>query len=107
MEERVEHLAATPLDGATAFLAWIERVALDPGADVEKLDRIVAMYERVKAKEAELAFNAAKRRVLKKLSGVKLVKNRPPRHYEIEKGMSQKGSYRAFKCAPLEELDKH
>ena len=61
MEEQVEHLAAPPLDGATAVLALIERVALDPGADVEKLDRIVAMYERVKAKEAELAFNAAKR----------------------------------------------
>jgi len=54
--EQVEHLAAPPLDGATAVLALIERVALDPGADVEKLDRIVAMYERVKAKEAELAF---------------------------------------------------
>ena len=43
--EQVEHLAAPPLDGATTVLALIERVALDPGADVEKLDRIVAMYE--------------------------------------------------------------
>ena len=85
----------------------IERVALDPGADVEKLDRIVAMYERVKAKEAELAFNAAKGRILKKLAGIKLVKNRPAILYEIEKGKSQKGSYQAFKYAPLEEIDKH
>jgi len=107
MEEQVEHLAAPPLDGATAVLALIERVALDPGADVEKLDRIVAMYERVKAKEAELAFNAAKGRILKKLAGIKLVKNRPAALYEIEKGKSQKGSYRAFKYAPLEEIDKH
>src|ERR1700730_7980641 len=105
--EQVEHLAALPLDGATAVLALIERVALDPGADVEKLDRIVAMYERVKAKEAELAFNAAKGRILKKLAGIKLVKNRPAALYEIEKGKSQKGSYRAFKYAPLEEIDKH
>ena len=74
--EQVEHLAAPPLDGATAVLALIERVALDPGADVEKLDRIVAMYERVKAKEAELAFNAAKGRILKKLAGITIVKNR-------------------------------
>ena len=90
--EQVEHLAAPPLDGATAVLALIERVALDPGADVEKLDRIVAMYERVKAKEAELAFNAAKGRILKKIAGIKLVKNRPAVLYEIEKGKSQKGS---------------
>src|SRR6202047_4965130 len=105
--EQVEHLAAPPLDGATAVLALIERVALDPGADVEKLDRIVAMYERVKAKEAELAFNAAKGRILKKLAGIKLVKNRPAVLYEIEKGKSQKGSYQTFKYAPLEEIDKH
>ena len=88
-------------------MALIEKVALDPGADVEKLDRIVAMYERVKAKEAELAFNAAKGRILKKLAGIKLVKNRPAALYEIEKGKSQKGSYQAFKYAPLEEIDKH
>src|SRR6202030_3491017 len=41
--EQVEHLAGPPLDGATAVLTLIERVALDPGADVKKLDRIVAM----------------------------------------------------------------
>ena len=105
--EQVEHLAAPPLDGAAGVLALIERVALDPGADVEKLDRIVAMYERVKAKEAELAFNAAKGRILKKLAGIKLVKNRPAVLYEIEKGKSQKGSYQGFKYAPLEEIDKH
>ncbi len=46
MEEQVEHLAAPPSDGAAAVLALIERVALDPGADVAKLERIVAMYER-------------------------------------------------------------
>ena len=84
MEEQVEHLAAPSLGGATAVLNFIQRVALDPGADVEKLDRIVAMYERVKAKEAELAFNAAKGRILKKLAGIKLVKNRPAALYEID-----------------------
>jgi hypothetical protein len=43
-------------------LALIERVALDSGADVEKLERMMAMYERLKAKEAELAYNVAKGR---------------------------------------------
>ena len=58
-------------------LALIERVTRDPHTDVEKLDRIMAMYECLKAKEAELAYNAAKGRILKKLAGIKIVKNRP------------------------------
>jgi ERF superfamily len=106
MEEQIEHLATPSSDGATAVLALIERVALDPGADAAKLERIVAMYEGVKTKEAELAFNAAKGRILKKLAGIKLVKNRPAL-YEIEKGKPQKSTYEAFKYAPLEEIDKH
>ena len=59
-----------------------------------------------KAKEAELAYNAAKGRILKKLAGIKIVKNRSVLH-EIEKGRPQKGTYEAFKYAPLEEIDKH
>jgi hypothetical protein len=76
MEEQVEHLAAPPLDGATAVLNLIQKVALDPGANVEKLDRIVAS-------EGERG------RILKKLAGIKLMKNRPAALYEIEKGNSQ------------------
>ena len=92
MEEQVEHLAAPPSDGATVVLALIERVALDPGADAAKLERIVAMYERLKAREAERAFNAAKGRILKKLARIKIVKNRSVL-YEIEKGNPRRGTY--------------
>jgi hypothetical protein len=87
-------------------LALIERVALDPHSDFEKLERVMAMYERLKAKEAELAYNAAKGRILKKLAGIKIVKNRSAL-YEAEKGKPQQGTYEAFKYAPLEEIDKH
>jgi len=93
-------MAAPPDDSSSTVLEWIERVALDPRADIEKLDRMMAMYERLKAKEAELAFNAAKGRILKKLAGIKFVKNRPA-IYEIENGKPQKGTYEAFKYAPL------
>jgi len=99
-------MAARPGDSSSTVLEWIERVVLDPRAEVEKLDRIMAMYERLKAKEAELAFNAAKGRILKKLAGIKFVKNRPA-IYEIENGKPQKGTYEAFKYAPLDEIDKH
>jgi ERF superfamily len=99
-------LAEVSADSPSAFLALIGRVARDPRADVEKLERMMAMYERLKAKEAELAYNAAKGRILKKLALIKIVKNRSAL-YEIEKGNPQKGTYEAFKYAPLEEIDKH
>jgi ERF superfamily len=99
-------MAARQGDSSSTVLELIERVVLDPRAGVEKLDRMMAMYERQKAKEAELGFNAAKGRILKKLAGIKFVKNRPA-IYEIEKGTPQKGTYEAFKYAPLEEIDKH
>jgi hypothetical protein len=84
----------------------IERVALDSHADVAKLERVMAMYERLKAKEAELAFNAAKSRILKKLVGIRIVKNRSAVH-ECERQKPQRGSCEVFKYAPLEEIDKH
>ena len=58
-ERPVEPLPGPASDSPPTVLALIERVALDPHADVEKLDRMMAMYERLKAKEAELAYNAA------------------------------------------------
>src|ERR1700730_12377871 len=82
----VERLgAAPPADSPSTILALIRRGALDTRADVEKLDRVMAMYDRLKAKGAELAFNAAKGRILKKLAGIKIVKNRPVLS-EIQKG---------------------
>jgi hypothetical protein len=106
-ERPVERLLpAPPSDNPSTVLALIERVALDPRADVGKLERMMAMYERLKAKEAELAYNAAKARILKKLAGIKIVKNRSAL-CESEKGKPQKGTYEAFKYAPLEEIDKH
>ena len=106
-ERPVERLLpAPPSDNPSTVLALIERVALDPRADVEKLERMMAMYERLKAKEAELAYNAAKGRILKKLASIRIVKNRSVL-YESEKGKPQKGTYEAFKYAPLEEIDKH
>jgi ERF superfamily len=97
---------APPPDSPSTVLMLVERVALDPGAGVEKLERLAAMYERLKAKEAELAFNAAKGRILKKLAGIKIVKNRPVL-CATENGKPPKGASEAFKYAPLEEIDKH
>ena len=97
---------APPADSASTVLALIERVALDPGADSEKLGRMTAMYEALKANEAELAYNAAKGRILKKLAGIKIVKNRSVLN-EVDNTEPERGVGEAFKYAPLEEIDKH
>jgi hypothetical protein len=99
-------LPLRPSDALSIILSLIEKVALEPQADVQKLERMMAMYERLKAKEAELAYNTAKGRILRKLAGIRIVKNRAVL-YETENEKPQKGTYEAFKYAPLEEIDKH
>jgi len=89
----------------SALLA-IERFLNDPRLDLDRAERLFAFQERLMARQAEIDFNAAKGRILKKLAGIKIVKNRTVL-YEIEKGKPQKGTYEAFKYAPLEEIDKH
>ena len=85
-------------DSSTTMLALMEQLALDPGADVAKLERVIALYERLTGKEAELAYNAAKGRILKKLAGIKIVKNRAVLS-QIDSGKPQKGTREAFKYA--------
>lgn len=43
----------------TSILAVISRAAADPTCDIEKMERLLAMHERMQAKTAEAAFNAA------------------------------------------------
>ena len=50
--------AILPAD-ASALWRFIERAAADPGVALERLDSMVAMYERMVAREAEAKFNAA------------------------------------------------
>lgn len=42
---------------ANATLAMIERLVVDPNADIDKLERMIALQEKVLAKQAEAAFN--------------------------------------------------
>ena len=107
LESRIKPpLCPPPSDTSPTVLGLIERLALDPRADVEKLERVIAFYERLKVKEAELAYNSAKGRILKKLALIKIVKNRSAL-FEIEQGNSRKGLNQNFKYAPLEEINKH
>src|SRR5215470_4650246 len=95
-----QRLSAPRTDSSATVLALIKQLALDPRADVAKLERVIALYERFTGKEAELAHNAAKGRILKKLAGIKIVKNRAVLS-QIGNANPQKGTYEAFKYAPL------
>lgn len=48
-----------PTGEAGAILQMIERVAMNPAADLDKLERLLAMRERIMAQQAERAFNVA------------------------------------------------
>jgi hypothetical protein len=106
MSEQLEEEVTPPLEATAAVWGLIEKLALDADANLTNLERVIAIHERLKAKEAELAFNAAKGRILKKLARVRIVKNRCVL-CETENGKSQNSTHAAFKYAPLEEIDKH
>lgn len=53
---QVDQLPATQADSVT-MLTMISRAASDPTVDIEKLERLMAMKERMDAKEAEVSFN--------------------------------------------------
>lgn len=44
---------------AGAIVSMIERFATDPNVNIEKLERLVAMHERMKAQQAKAAYTAA------------------------------------------------
>lgn len=46
-------------EATDAFVQMVERAAANPAVDVDKLERLLAMKERIEARQAEQAFNAA------------------------------------------------
>lgn len=48
-----------PISESAAILSVIERMALDPNIDPDRIERFIAMRERMEATAAEKAFNAA------------------------------------------------
>lgn len=57
--ERQEHQLSVPVTKEGAMLDFIQRAAADPTVDIEKLERLIVLSERMQAKTAEAAFNAA------------------------------------------------
>jgi len=55
----VEHGAIVPAEQNSALLSVIARAAADPSVDIDKMERLLAMQERVLARNAEALFNEA------------------------------------------------
>lgn len=55
-EQRRQNVA--PISSDNSIMAVISRAAADPTCDIEKMERLLAMHERMQAKTAEAAFNA-------------------------------------------------
>ena len=49
----------TAVEYSGGLLDVIARAARDPSVDIDKMERLIAMQERVQSREAEVAFNAA------------------------------------------------
>ena len=52
-------LDVAPVTSATALMEVISKAAADPTIDVEKLERLMALYERTEARQAKQAFDEA------------------------------------------------
>ncbi len=61
LAERIEHIPAVaePTDTATALISMIERVALNPAVDIDKMERLLEMQERILARTARVAYASA------------------------------------------------
>lgn len=58
--ESVEKPAANlPIPTDVAFMNVIEKASANPEFDADKLEKLLAMYERIMARNAEMAFNSA------------------------------------------------
>lgn len=56
-EQRRQNVA--PISNDNSIMAVISRAAADPSCDIDKLERLMAMHERMQARDAQAEFNAA------------------------------------------------
>lgn len=59
LKEREEANVPAPANDGEAFMQMVERIARDPNANIEAMERLLAMRERVMAANAKAAYTAA------------------------------------------------
>lgn len=58
-----ENMAMASVPATVNMIEVIARAAADPNTDLDKMERLMAMHERMTARAAEVSFNAAMQRV--------------------------------------------
>jgi hypothetical protein len=74
---KIENAPEPMIADAPAIVAMIERAARDPNVDIDKMERLLQMQERVLARNAEQAFNVAMTRAQSKMRAVATDSNNP------------------------------
>lgn len=74
----VDRNAVTITSESGALISLIERAARDPSVDIDKMERLFQMYERVEQRRAVQAYNAAMAAAQEEMPAV--VKNRENNH---------------------------
>lgn len=74
IDDNAPQASGMVVDGAAGLLAVISRAASDPTTDVDKIERLMALYERMSARQAEADFNEAMSRAQNEIKPV--VKNK-------------------------------
>jgi hypothetical protein len=54
--EQAQQVAVVPISDSAALMAAVARAAADPAVDVEKMERLFAMHERMADRQAEQAY---------------------------------------------------
>lgn len=67
--QRLEY--EVPQSTSAAMLAVVIRAAADPSVDVNKMERLLAMQERIMARDAEIAFNDSMKTVQERAPRIK------------------------------------
>jgi hypothetical protein len=71
MSAVIERPAGPIQESATSIIQVIERAALNPDIDVEKMERLLAMQERILTHGAKMAFNDAMRAAQSEMPKIK------------------------------------
>jgi len=58
-KQQVAGISQHPASDTTALIAMIERVALNPAIDIDKMERLLEMQERILARNAKTAYASA------------------------------------------------
>lgn len=64
-------------DDSASLMAVISRAATDPSVNIDKLERLMAMYERITEKQGEFSFNQAMAEAQKEMRRIATDSNNP------------------------------